>query len=427
MNDGPSGSSPSSSETTSAAGKAPLHRVEFIALMALMMMTFPLALDVVLPALLVIGRDLGVTHDNDSQLIIAVVILGMAVGQVFYGPLSDAIGRKPAIYIGMALYLAGSVVCLTTDDFIVMLGGRLLQGLGTAGARIVAVALIRDQYGGAAMARIMSFVIVVLMVGPLVAPFLGQGIILIAPWRALFFILLAVGVIVCLWLGLRQPETLPRERRLPFTLGAMAAAMIEAGRSRLAMGYTIAAGITFGEMFAFVISSPQIFLGQYQVGALYPFYVMASGIAVAVASVFNANLVMRLGMARLCRGAVIAKGLLAAGFLVPVALSGGTPPLWATLLYLPAVFFCAGILFGNLNARAMEYLGHIAGAASGVIGTLTFLLAMILATGISRAYDGTMVPLIAGMAILSACSLTAIVWAERDTRRGVTGGHDREK
>lgn len=411
MNDTPS--DPPSPSTATAAAKPPLHRAEFIALVALMMMTFPLALDVVLPALLDIGRDLGVTHDNDSQLIIATVILGMAVGQIFYGPLSDAIGRKPAIYIGMALYLAGSVVCLTTGDFTVMLAGRVLQGLGTAAARIVAVALVRDQYAGAGMARIMSFVIVVLMAGPLAAPFIGQAIVLVAPWRALFFVLLAVGVTVCLWLGLRQPETWPKERRLPFTLGAMAAAMVEAGRSRVAMGYALAAGITFGELFAFVISSPQIFLVQYGAGALYPFYVMTSGIAVATASVFNASLVMRLGMAKLSRVAVIAKGLTAAVFIVPVIMSGGTPPLWVTLLYLAATFFCAGILFGNLNALAMEHLGHIAGAASGVIGSLTFLIAMVLATTISQSYDGTLLPLTAGITVLSACSFSVMVWAER--------------
>ena len=222
--------------------KTPLGKGEFVALAALMMAMFPLSLDIVLPSLAIMGRDLNVLQANDSQLAISFVILGMAVGQVFYGPASDSFGRKPVIFVGLTIFASGCVLCLLAADFGMMLAGRFLQGLGAAGPRIVTVALVRDQYEGPAMARIMSIIIAVVMVGPLAAPFLGQGILLIAPWRVVFVILLAVVLVLIVWLALRQPETLPKSRRLPFSWKSITATLREACASRVVLGYTTRQG-----------------------------------------------------------------------------------------------------------------------------------------------------------------------------------------
>ena len=178
------------------ASRPVLRGPEFIALAAFMMSVFALSIDITIPALALIGRDLAVANANDAQYIVSVLVLGMALGQIFYGPLSDSIGRKPSIYVGLALFSAGSIVSLVATDFPTMLAGRLLQGLGAAGPRIVIMALVRDQFAGPAMARIMSLVITVFVAVPMVAPFIGQGILFVATWRAIFVLLLISSLVV---------------------------------------------------------------------------------------------------------------------------------------------------------------------------------------------------------------------------------------
>ena len=198
-------------------------RVEFIALMALMVSIVAVSTDAMLPALTQIGQDLGVTQANNNQLVVTSFFLGLAVGQLFFGPLSDSIGRKSAINLGFAVFAVGCVLSLTASDLNMMLAGRVLQGIGAAGPRTVAVALVRDQYAGRGMARIMSFVMAVFILVPIAAPALGQGILLIADWRGIFWMFLGLAVLATVWLTVRQPETLPREKRRAFSVNEMGA------------------------------------------------------------------------------------------------------------------------------------------------------------------------------------------------------------
>ena len=147
-----------------------------------------------------------------------------------------------------------------------MLLGRILQGFGAAAPRIVVVALVRDEYAGAAMARIMSLVLTTFILVPMVAPAIGQGILLVAHWRAIFAMLLALGLVGLVWFALRQPETLPLERRVRFSLGRILLGVRETCANRVALGYTIAAGMIFGAFLGYITSSAQIFLSQYGVG-----------------------------------------------------------------------------------------------------------------------------------------------------------------
>jgi DHA1 family bicyclomycin/chloramphenicol resistance-like MFS transporter len=397
---------------TSVATKAPLPFAEFVALMACMTAMVALSIDAMLPALATIAQDLGAQRANDSQLIVSLIFLGLSIGQIFYGPLSDSTGRKPAIYLGISIYLIGSLLAFLAWNFQVMLIGRFLQGVGAAGPRSVAMALVRDQYAGRAMARVMSFVMTVFILVPIVAPMLGQGILLVAHWRAIFGLYLVLALLIGGWFTLRQPETLTSERRTPFQIGRILGAFREVFVNRIALGYTVMAGLISGGFVGYLNSAPQIFQQQYGLGAQFPFYFATLALALGGASYVNAQLVMRFGMRTLSRWSLITLGGLSLLFLLPDWYFAGQPPLWSLMAYLLLGFFAVGILFGNLNARAMEPLGHIAGVGAAVVGSFSTFLSTFIGGAIGQSYNGTVLPLVGGFALLSLLSLLVMVWAE---------------
>ncbi len=421
---GPNGSNSLSGEPPQAQQEkpeasqrhGPSPPTAFVGLMALLMSLVAMAIDIMLPALLVIGRDLGVDHENDAQLIISALFLGLALGQMIYGPLSDRFGRKPPILAGLLLFIMGSLLSLLATSFPVMLLGRVLQGVGIAGPRIVSLAMVRDLYSGDAMARIMSFILTVFILVPLIAPALGQGLLLIGHWRLLFVALLLIAIAASAWLWLWQPETLAKSERRPLSLMSIMTAVIETLRHPVALGYTIAAGLIFGAFLGYLNSAAQILQVQYGLGVLFPFYFSALAFAFGAATLLNARLVMRLGMRSLSRHAIISLSITSIGFLTIILAKNGQPELWALMSYLLIAFFAIGIMFGNFNALAMEPLGHIAGIAAGVIGTLTTLLSLLLGGMIGQFYDGTVGPVVFGFAVLGLLSLLATLWAERGRR-----------
>jgi DHA1 family bicyclomycin/chloramphenicol resistance-like MFS transporter len=385
---------------------------EFVTLMALLISLVALSIDAMLPALPEIGRDLGVQRSNDNQLIISVLFLGLAAGQMIYGPLSDSTGRKPAIYLGLILFILGCLLSIFATSFSAMLAGRFLQGIGAGGPRIVIVALVRDCYEGRAMARIMSFVMAVFILVPALAPALGQAILLVAHWRAIFVSFLVLAVTAFAWLALRQPETLTPDRRKPFSLRGIGRAVVETCVNRIAFGYTIASGLIFGAFIGYLISAQQIFQELYGLGRLFPIYFAVLALSIGSASYVNARLVMRFGMRFLSdRSLLVLCGLSVASF-VAAAATSGQPPLWALMTYLMIAFFCIGILFGNFNSLAMQSVGHIAGVAAAVVGSLTTFISLALGTAIGQAYNGTVLPLVGGFALLGLGALGAMRWAE---------------
>ncbi len=386
---------------------------EFVALTALMISLVALSIDAMLPALQQIGDDLGTTRENEPQLVITSLFLGLAIAQMIFGPLSDSIGRKPAIYAGMALFIAGCILSITATSFPVMLAGRFLQGFGAAGPRIVTIALVRDQYQGRAMARIMSLVMAVFILVPAVAPALGQGILLVADWRAIFGMFLTLALVALVWFFLRQPETLPAENRTRFSAGRLFAAISEVFLNRVAFGYTITAGLIFGAFVGYLISAQQVFQELHGVGEAFPAYFATLALAVGAASLVNSRLVMRHGMRALSWIALLSTSGLSVGFVLIAALMAGNPPLWALMTYFMATFFCMGLLFGNFNALAMEPLGHIAGVAAAVIGSITTFISLGFGTMIGQAYDGTVVPLVGGFAALGVAATGVMHWIEK--------------
>ena len=386
---------------------------EFSLLIAMLMAMAASAIDAMLPALAEIGGDLGVARENNRQLVISALFLGLGLGQIVYGPLSDRFGRKPGMYVGLGLFVLGCLLSMAAWNFPAMLAGRFLQGVGAAGPRIVCMALVRDRYKGREMARVMSFIFAVFVLVPTVAPAVGQGIMLVSGWRAIFGALLAFALAGLAWFAVRQPETLTPERRVPLSFGPLAAAVAEVGGNRGALGYTLAAGMVFGSFFGYLNSAQQIFQEQYRAGDLFPLYFAALSLAFAASSYANGRLVERHGMRKLAIRGLLGLCLLSALFLVDLARTEGVATMWMFLTWGAAAFFCLGVVNANVHALAMEPFGHMAGIAAALIGSFSTLLAMLLGGMIGQFYDGTLVPLVAGFAALGVASLAAMYWAGR--------------
>lgn len=394
--------------------KTPPSFVEFVVLISLMMALTAVSIDSMLPALPHIGSDLQVQNANSRQLIISMIFFGLAIGQLFFGPLSDSSGRKPAIYGGLLLYMFGALLSMFAVNFPMMLTGRFLQGIGASSPRAVTLALVRDQFSGRAMARVMSFVMTVFILVPMLAPTMGQAILHFAGWRAIFGSFLLMAVVALLWFGLRQPETLAPENRAPFTGRRILHTSQEIIRNRLALGYTITAGLVSGAFIGYLNSAQQIFQEHYALGELFTIYFGIVASAIGLASLSNSTLVMRFGMRFLVRSALLIIFTLSiAAFGITVFLVEQLP-FWAFMVYIMLSFFCVGVLFGNLNSLAMEPLGKVAGVGSAIVGSLSTLISVLLGTLIGQSYNGTILPLIIGLAVLAGLSLIVVKWAEAD-------------
>jgi DHA1 family bicyclomycin/chloramphenicol resistance-like MFS transporter len=386
---------------------------EFIVLVALLNALVAMSIDTMLPAIGTMARDLGAASANDRQLIISAFFAGMTVGTLVYGPVSDTTGRKPAIFAALALYGVGTAICMFATSFPVVLIGRALQGFGASGPRIVSIAMVRDGSAGAAMARVMSFVMSVFMLVPILAPSAGQLILLLANWRMIFVMFLAMATIAALWLALRQPETLVPERRAPLSPAAMLAAAAVFFRNPVSLGYTVAVGCIFGAFINYLGTSQQIFAEQYGQAEWFALWFGVFAVAIAIAMILNGRMVMRFGMRLLSKWALRAEIALSVAFLLSALALGGLPPLWLLGLYLFATFFFCGLLFGNYNAIAMEPMGRVAGMAAAISGSLSNLVALVAGSLIGRLYDGTVIPLAAGYGGLGLLALLLTEWAER--------------
>jgi MFS transporter, DHA1 family, multidrug resistance protein len=395
---------------------------EFVALVALTTSLVAMSIDTMLPALGDIAAELAPRDPNDRQLVLTTFFAGLSLGQLVYGPVSDSTGRKPALYSGIALFMLGGLCCALAPSFGWLLAGRALSGFGAAGPRIVAVAVVRDLHAGRAMAKVMSFVTSVFILVPVIAPAFGQAVLLVASWRMIFWLLVVAAAADVTWFGLRQRETLAPERRTRLALRTVARAAAEVLRNRITLGYTLATGCVFGAFISYLTTSQQVFQEQYGVGKLFPLFFGSLAAALGLAALANATLVMRFGMQRLARLAGSVECLLSTSFLLAALAFGGHPPLWLFMACMLVCFFCNGILFGNYNARALEPMGHIAGVAAAITGSLSNAIAIAFGTPMGRAYDGTVLPIIGAFVIasFSALGLTeAAEWLERGRRRAL--------
>jgi DHA1 family bicyclomycin/chloramphenicol resistance-like MFS transporter len=392
-----------------AEGRAPLP---FLIFLAMMTSVIALTIDAILPALDTISADLGFADPADRHLLVLAVFAGMGLGQPVFGPLSDAIGRRPAASIGWALYAVGTVVAMVAGDLWWVVAGRVLQGVGAAGPRVVATAIVRDLYEGRAMARIVSLIMTVFMLVPMFAPLIGQGLEALAGWRAIFGLYLAMAFACAVW-HLYLPETLPPAARRPLRIGPIARAFAEALTTRSTMLYTAGSSMIFAAFAAFLAAAQQIYEEIFGLGELFPLVFALMALVFAAAQFANSRLVMTLGMRLLCRIAAVA--VVVAGLAAIAADAGlaGRMPLWLFLVLLSPIFAGAALLFSNLTALALEPLGHIAGTASAVVMSVSTLAAVPLGRLVAEQIHDTPLPLFAGFAVFGALTLAAVIAADR--------------
>ena len=386
-----------------AQGRAPLA---FLIFLALITSVVALTIDAILPALDGISEDLGFESTQDRQLIVLVVFLGLGLGQPIFGPLADALGRRRTATLGWILYCIGSVVAVVSPGLWGILLGRFLQGLGSAGPRVVATAIVRDLYVGRPMARIMSLIMTIFMAVPMVAPLIGQGLEALGGWRAIFLLYILMAVGCAGWHLARIPETLDPANRRPLSFRPTMTAFVEVLKTRKTMCYTLASAAIFSSFAALLASAQQVFEDLYDLGPLFPIVFAGTAAVFAVGQYTSAQLVMQLGMRRLCvigGYLVVVAGIVACA--VSIAFYDGMPPLWFFLLICVPIFMGSAWLFSNLTALALEPLGHIAGTASAVVMSVSTLVAFPIGTVIARQVDTSVLPILLGFAGLGIAAM----------------------
>jgi MFS transporter, DHA1 family, multidrug resistance protein len=368
---------------------------EFTLLMALLISIVAISIDALLPALGIIGQDLGVTNPNQVQLLIGCIFGGMAVGQLISGPMSDAFGRKPVLYSGICLYLVGSIFCYLAADFNMLIIGRVIQGLGVSAPYVTAISVVRDKFSGRDMASVMSLVMMIFILVPAIAPSVGQAILHIAGWRDIFLLYIIYSIVIGLWIMLRLEETLPPSKRTPHRWSAFAHGLRIVLGNRTAAIYMICNGLCFGGLIGYLGASQQIFQDQFGVGEAFSLYFGGLALVLGVASLVNSKIVVRLGMRYVCVRAMAVSIVASAIFLVlHVAVDVVTLPMF--IIYAAILFFSFGLMFGNLNAIAMEPMGEVAGMASAIIGSVSSILSLAIGTFIGQMYNNTLVPIASG-------------------------------
>lgn len=384
-----------------------LGRGEFVAMMAVLISSVAFSIDAMLPALPQIAAELTPQAVNNAQLVLTSFVLGLGIGTFVAGPLADRFGRRAVILAGMALYALAALAAAAAPTLEWLLALRLLQGIGAAGPRIASLALIRDLYQGRQMAQITSFIMTIFILIPALAPSVGAVVMALAGWRGIFPAFALFGLTGAAWLALRQPETLPPDRRRPLRLRPLRQAAAEVVAHRLVRLYIAVLALGFGQMFAVLSAIQQIYDITFGIRDSFPLWLMGSALLSGGGTLINARLVVRLGMRRLAIAAYAAQTVLSAALLV--AMWAGVIPAGlafpAFYLWTISVFFMAGLTFGNLNALALQPMGHIAGTASSVIGAISTVGAVAIAAPIGLAFDGTPAPLIVGT---FACS--ALAW-----------------
>lgn len=385
--------------------------------MAMLMATIAFALDAMLPALPSIAVELTPEAPNLAQLIVSCFVLGLGFGTIFVGPLSDSFGRRPVIVAGAACYCVGAALAWVAPSLEWLLAARLLQGLGAAGPRVVALAIIRDLYSGRAMAQMVSFVIVVFTLVPAIAPSLGAAIIALSGnWRGIFPAFIVFAAVMVSWVMLRQPETLSPERRRPLRLTPVLQAAGEVFRHPVVVRAIIVQIFAFAMLFANLSSVQMVFDQSFGHGDTFP--VWFAGIAVVGASggFLNSRLVMRKGMRTVIEGALTAQVTISALFVIG-ALSGllhGDLYFCAFLIWTASVFGSAGLTLGNINALAMEPMGHIAGTAASMVSAIGTIGAAVLAAPVGLAFDGTPVPVAGGVLVYGVIALVLMKRLPKD-------------
>ena len=392
-------------------GLPALSKPQFIALMAMLMAINAISIDIMLPGLQEIGASLGVADENTRQYVITAYLLGMGCAQLVFGPLSDRFGRKLPLLGGLGLYALCALAIVFIPSFTGLLALRFIQGIGAAATRVITISIVRDVYGGRMMAEVMSLVLMVFMIVPVIAPSVGQLIMIFAEWHMIFVVICLFALVVASLVMLRLPETLSPEHRRPFTVTSILAGFRIVLTNRVSLCYSLAASFLFGSLFGFINSAQQILVGIYGLGHWFPLVFAGFASMMALASFTNSRLVKRYGMRRLSHGALI--GFVVSSLIWVVASVSGVLPFWLFAVLYACAMFQFGLIGSNFNAMAMEPLGHVAGTASSVLGFTQTIGGATIGALIGQEFNGTVTPLAIGFLSVSVIGLGFVLTAEK--------------
>jgi DHA1 family bicyclomycin/chloramphenicol resistance-like MFS transporter len=384
---------------------------ETVALLAGLMALNAFAIDAMIPALPEIGSELGVRAENLRQLVVVAYFLGFGVGQIFWGPLADRFGRKPILAAGVALYTAFGLLCAIAGSFELLIAGRVAMGASAAVTRVLVTAMVRDLFEGEEMARVMSLVFMVFMLVPMLAPNIGQGILLIADWRAIFLVLAGYGAAMWLWSFVKLPETLHPEYRQAIHPKWIWKALKIAARDRLSLGYTLALTAVFGVLTGYIASIQQIVFDVFDSGQMIGLIFAAIAGPMAVASWGNSRVVGRFGLRRTGHGGLIAFVAMTLIHLLVAELA--TEPLWLFILLMELMFVSFAFTTSNFGTLAMTNMAPIAGTASSFQGVTGTIVGTLIGLAIGQSFDGTQLPFLIGCALCGMVALALVLWTER--------------
>lgn len=387
-------------------------KFEFVALMASLMSIVALSIDALLPALSEIGKAVGTNNTEDKQLLITMIFLGLGFGQLIFGPLSDSFGRKPIVYIGFIVFIIGSLICVLTKNLDVMIFGRILQGVGLSSPRSISLSMIRDEFSGDYMAKIISIVVMFFILVPVIAPTLGQFLLNFFNWESIFYFNLGFGILVMIWFWLRQPETLVKEKRIKFSYHLFIDGTIEFFKYKKAVAFTFISGFIMGSFMVYLSTAQQIFQDQYKLTDMFPYIFASLAISVGLATFFNSRFVVKYGMMKISYISCIAYTIISVLYVI-IFWSGQNPSIYILISFFALQFFSVGFLFGNLRALAMQPLGHIAGIGAAINGFISTVMAVPIASYIGSFVKTSVLPLFIGFTIFGFLSLLIFIVLKR--------------
>ena len=383
-------------------------KFEFIALMAFLMSVVALAIDALLPALDIIGNSLHTQENSDHQLLITMIFIGLGVGPLFFDPLSDSLGRKPMVFVGFGIFILASIICVYAKSLEIMVLGRILQGFGLSAPRTISVAIIRDLYVGDYMAKIMSFVIVIFLLVPIIAPAMGKLILDSFNWEAIFIFQIIFCLLIAFWFWKRQEETLNPKNRIDFKIDLFKKGFLELMRFKKTIAYTLISGLITGSFMVYLSTSQQIFQEQYGLKEAFPFIFAGLATASGGAILLNGLFVVKYGMKKIINVSLIGFFLISVCYAF-LFYNSVNPPIIIILSFFSLQFFCLGFLFGNLRAIAMEPVGHIAGIGAAITGFISTLMAVPISIVIGKFVRLTVLPIFIGFSICSFISILILI------------------
>lgn len=393
---------------------------EFIIIMASLMSLASLSIDALLPGLNDIANTIGITDAKNNQLLITMIFLGTGFGQLISGPLSDSLGRKPVVYMGYSVFALASLLCIFATSLEMMIVGRILQGIGLSAPKTISMAMVRDRFVGDYMARVMSFVTVIFILAPIIAPSFGKLMLDNFGWQSIFTSQIIFGFFVVMWLWQRQPETLSKEKRKKMKLSLFKEGLTEFLKYKQTVVFTFVSSLATAAFMVYLSSSQLIFQVQYGLVGEFPYIFAGIAIVIGFSTFLNGTLVIRFGMLKLVSAFTLALTLISLSYIF-LYYGEPNPSLPILLVFFVTMIFCVGFMFGNINALAMQPIGHIAGIGAAIFGFVATIIAVPLATFIGRYIELTAIALFIGFAVCGGLSLLLIHYFKWSTKKKSLG------